>query len=270
MKLNKQTGMWLLGACAAALLPCTSQAGLSQFDVSSYNSYGMTVIANGVSHSTHATALVADRIGGDTLPAPTTDPFVTFCLDINEGLADGWWKSGAFSDVSLTGNGGTRLTDGLFRAASLYRQYSSGILSVAGNGSGYTWQDTQKGAALQLAIWEVLYQPYNASDSTGHGGYDVNSGGSYGFQVANGSKDSSNQAVRDLANQYLWSSYNRVDPSLTTTFWNAVNANGTTRCSQDLIGPAAAVPEPTTMIAGALLLVPFGVSTLRGLRKNRA
>lgn len=32
---------------------------------------------------------------------------------------------------------------------------------------------------------------------------------------------------------------------------------------------ASAVPEPTTMIAGALLLLPFGVSTFRMLRKNR-
>ena len=31
----------------------------------------------------------------------------------------------------------------------------------------------------------------------------------------------------------------------------------------------AAVPEPTTMLAGALLLLPFGASTLRMLRKNR-
>jgi hypothetical protein len=30
-----------------------------------------------------------------------------------------------------------------------------------------------------------------------------------------------------------------------------------------------AVPEPTTMVAGALLLLPFGASTLRLLRKNR-
>lgn len=30
-----------------------------------------------------------------------------------------------------------------------------------------------------------------------------------------------------------------------------------------------AVPEPTTMIAGALLLLPFGASTLRFMRKNR-
>jgi hypothetical protein len=30
-----------------------------------------------------------------------------------------------------------------------------------------------------------------------------------------------------------------------------------------------AVPEPTTMIAGALLLLPFGASTLRILRKRQ-
>jgi len=34
-------------------------------------------------------------------------------------------------------------------------------------------------------------------------------------------------------------------------------------------GITLAVPEPTTMIAGALLLLPFGASTLRILRKNR-
>jgi len=33
---------------------------------------------------------------------------------------------------------------------------------------------------------------------------------------------------------------------------------------------ASAVPEPTTVIAGALLLLPFGASTLRILRKSRA
>jgi hypothetical protein len=30
------------------------------------------------------------------------------------------------------------------------------------------------------------------------------------------------------------------------------------------------VPEPTTMIAGVLLLLPFGATTLRMLRKKRA
>ncbi len=33
--------------------------------------------------------------------------------------------------------------------------------------------------------------------------------------------------------------------------------------------PKTAVPEPSTVVAGALLLIPFGLSTLRILRKNK-
>jgi hypothetical protein len=36
------------------------------------------------------------------------------------------------------------------------------------------------------------------------------------------------------------------------------------------VGAVEAVPEPTTMIAGALLLLPFGAGTMRLLRKGRA
>jgi hypothetical protein len=35
------------------------------------------------------------------------------------------------------------------------------------------------------------------------------------------------------------------------------------------VSGVSAVPEPTTMIAGALLLLPFGASTLRILRKKQ-
>jgi hypothetical protein len=35
-------------------------------------------------------------------------------------------------------------------------------------------------------------------------------------------------------------------------------------------GYFGAVPEPTTIFGGALLLLPFGASTLRLLRRNRA
>ncbi len=67
--------------------------------------------------------------------------------------------------------------------------------------------------------------------------------------------------------------------------WNACNWNGTDEvdctlnCGQtecDVYGnckqpptPPGSVPEPTTVIAGALLLLPFGVSTFRILRRNK-
>ena len=45
---------------------------------------------------------------------------------------------------------------------------------------------------------------------------------------------------------------------------NDVTINGTTYDFEP-----APVPEPTTMIAGALLLLPFGASTLRMLRTSK-
>jgi hypothetical protein len=42
-----------------------------------------------------------------------------------------------------------------------------------------------------------------------------------------------------------------------------------TYITQGFFGPNLAVPEPTTVIAGALLLLPFGASTLRLLRRKQ-
>jgi hypothetical protein len=48
---------------------------------------------------------------------------------------------------------------------------------------------------------------------------------------------------------------------------NLYNYNGT--LAQDQLG-LVAVPEPATLIAGALMLLPFGASTIRVLRRNRS
>jgi hypothetical protein len=49
-----------------------------------------------------------------------------------------------------------------------------------------------------------------------------------------------------------------------------LNGNGISHVSVSSVQQSFhQVPEPTTMIAGALLLLPFGASTLRILRKNR-
>ena len=46
------------------------------------------------------------------------------------------------------------------------------------------------------------------------------------------------------------------------------NISGPTALRVELSGTATPVPEPSTILAGALLLLPFGVSTLRKLRRK--
>ena len=250
------------------------QAGLSYLKISYYTDFGATVYAQGYGHNTSVTAFAADLDGGAPLPVPHSDPFVTFCLDINNYLANGWWQSGGFADTPLNNDSSPadRQESGLYRAASLYAAYAGGIMNVGGSfaaqtGTSYDgiYTAREKGAALQLAIWEVLYEK--------SGSYSINENGSVAnadeFYVSSVALD-----IRNLANTMLASAANNEDLSIASTFWNAVKPDGTYRSSQDLIGPMAgtsiAVPEPATMIAGALLLLPFGASTVRILRKNRA
>lgn len=249
-----------LGSLAVANV---GQAALSNFKVGYYYDYTANVVAQGNTHYTYATAFSVDWqnvSGSQPLPPNHTDPFVSFCLDINVNIANGWWSSGGFSSVPLiTDLPADRQEAGLYRAASLYRHYAPGILSASGNGSGFTWNNKQAGAALQLAIWEVLYEKGGLGYSIDQNNAIPNANEFYVSSV--------NAGVRSLANTMLSSTWNIEDHNLETTFWNAVNADGTPRRSQDLIGPISAVPEPTTLIAGGLLLLPFLASSLR--RKSR-
>jgi hypothetical protein len=56
----------------------------------------------------------------------------------------------------------------------------------------------------------------------------------------------------------------------TGTYYSAAHVQNTSGPEGSGWIGTTAVPEPTTMIAGALMLLPFGVSTWRALRRNRA
>jgi hypothetical protein len=61
-----------------------------------------------------------------------------------------------------------------------------------------------------------------------------------------------------------------VTKDLSFTILNGTSGNPTSQVSVSSVQQSYhQVPEPTTIIAGALLLLPFGASTLRILRKNR-
>jgi len=97
-------------------------------------------------------------------------------------------------------------------------------------------------AALQVAIWE---------DEANNSGPGIDTAGKYTLTV------SGNGLVTTAAGNML-----AALPGLTTE----ANLIALVDSGQ---GYVVAVPEPTTVIAGALLLLPLGASTLRILRRNR-
>jgi hypothetical protein len=186
------------------------------------------------------------------------NPFWSTCLS-PDGSLD--WNSHNYTSLSFVAgspgnNPGSWSTvgasdSGIQNAQYLWRLFSPTIIA-----SG----TANQGAGLALAMYEALY------DSTGYGKTDTADAGK--FYVNSGLSG----AVLTAYNSYLGvlntaSSAANVSASLGNGYVLRSTEIG---AGQDLIWNVTPVPEPTTMIAGALLLLPVGASTLRILRKNRA
>jgi hypothetical protein len=246
---NQKAALAVAICCLGSLAETNlSRAALTQLDITYNTTYTGFIHDSLGSENVYLTAFSATRVGGDPLPAGHTDPFTTFCLDVRYNLNEpAYWQSQSFPNPN-NGPAPTWQIGGIYRAASLYGAYV-GLASGANFSSA---QGKIDGAALQLAIWEVLYET--------SGTYNVLSGNANGFWVTG-----ANSAITTQANAMLAGSYNVVDSNITTTFWDAkLDRNGNTLTqNQDLIGPFTPVPEPGTYIAGALLLLPFLGSTIR-------
>jgi len=135
-----------------------------------------------------------------------------------------------------------------------YLFYNYGQLTSAGLGG-----TTEEKAALQLAVWSALYD--TTDNGTVMGSRFSFSGGDATAVAQANSWLSSLNSQADAGN-FGYTGYLLSPSSLT--------ANGAgSEPPQELFLGAAPVPEYSTVIAGALLLLPFGTSALRILRRNR-
>lgn len=182
--------------------------------------------------------------------------FQTFCLEDVEYFQPGGTYNYQMNSGAVAGGGGAGAIDpntGLsmdnvsIGTAWLYSQFRAGTLA------NYFGASRQANAGvLQGAIWmlegEVAYNAANvylAIARTALGMNDVqlqaDANGAYGVVALNlyNGPAATQVTAPDGKVYYL---------------------------NQDMLG---IVPEPTTMIAGALLLLPFGASTLQILRKRR-
>jgi len=189
--------------------------------------------------------------------------FQTFCIEYNEEYQPGSQYDYYENSGAVAGGVGAYATDphtGLpmdnisMGTAWLYSQFRAGTLANYFNAS----QQLNAGN-LQDAIWylenETTTLAFNGADGTAFFNAAIAGTGLNSTTIFEDSDGAYGVIALNLYSQ------TQVGNNLPVTI------NGTTYyASQDQL---AIVPEPTTMIAAALLLLPFGASTLRILRRNR-
>ena len=142
----------------------------------------------------------------------------------------------AISDYPIIGFANTPNADGSGSSGGHFQVYDSSI--------GWTTIST----AVNYNSWNTLSIELTGSSCI----FSVNGSDVFTVNDINGSVGFSSMIMQ---------AYNFGD---TATFPNVNSADYTAHWAN-----TAAVPEPSTVVAGAILLLPFGVSTLRILRKSR-
>jgi hypothetical protein len=199
---------------------------------------------NAYSGSTKGTVGAAD-VGtwGYSLGLSGQEYFQTFCIEYNEEFSPGTTYNVTISEKAMWGSqppppfpGGDPISIG---TAWLYSQFAAGTLSGYNYNYGNSGLNnrTASAGALQQAIWWL------EGEANG-----VNNSFVTAAETALGLNDTTIKG--DANGAFNVRALNLGDP-------------GTV---QDQL---VIVPEPTTVVAGALLLLPFGMSTLRILRKKQ-
>ena len=163
--------------------------------------------------------------------------FQTFCTETSEYFSPG-------NTYPVTSIGNNALYNGTANpvpitlgVAYLYSQFAAGTLG----GYDYNYGSGRVASAgtLQQAIWYLLGEYSDGAQLAGFALADLQNSG-----IAQANWTAAANGAYGVADMVL----------------------GTPGAAQDQL--VMVVPEPTTIIAGALLLLPFGASTLRILRKR--
>jgi hypothetical protein len=187
--------------------------------------------------------------------------FQTFCIEYTEEFGPGNTYDYNKNTGAVAGGAGANAIDshtGLamdnisIGTAYLYSQFRNGGLGAL---------TAAQAGQVQNAIWYLENEITLAQLSTMNGV----DGTSYYTLAKTGTGTTDTTVFNDSLGAYGVIALNLFDGAYATS---VTSPNGQTYyLNQDQL---ALVPEPTTMIAGALLLLPFGASTLRILRRNRA
>ena len=197
----------------------------------------------------------------DGVPSPL---YNSVCLS-PAGLLDGGTYTYDIKQFSLASPGiypgnwahGNGQQWGINNVAYLWSTYGMDIV----NNTGSIGNQNQRAAALEFAVWTALY------NSTGYGQLGPNNWVAPTLQM--------DAITLGYYNSYITALTSPSGPHQAISTGNILEGTGAVAGgagsgqSQEFLLLGTAVPEPTTMVVGALLLLPFGASTLRMFRRNR-
>jgi hypothetical protein len=228
-----------------------NSGGLETFNIT-WDSITENALAGGIAF--HRTA------GATDMPAD----FLTVCTDIGATLYLGS-TYGYSAPQGFSGQTGIRPTWGAGNQGSLVNAANAAAAVQAAADIFYEHQSVLTGgtisqkAALQLAVWEALYDTVvgGTEYSLGGGRFQINSGDTLAISLA--ATWLSEVNVNNVYTGYLLAPDPTVQYHLPAqeVFYNVTRL------------PIALVPETTTLLAGALLLLPLVGSTLRILRRRQ-
>jgi hypothetical protein len=230
---------WGVNEAGAAFVTYTvGDGGLSTFSVSIDNKAAVNALVGSIKLTEV----------GDNPAMPNT--YYTVCTDI-EGVLFLGRNYGFTQPTVFSGQTGIKPTWGatssdaaaaIQNAAHLFFTHQS----VLASGS-----QSEK-AALQLAVWEALYDT-GGTIGLGSGRFQATGADAAALGLA------TTWLQTDLTGNYSYAGF-LLTPDPTEQYGYP---------GQGVLIDVTPVPEPTTMIAGALLLIPFGLSTVRFLRRKR-
>jgi hypothetical protein len=180
-------------------------------------------------------------------------PGIQYNYIINTGAVPGDTGADAYNQKPLTGSAATsgpyNLDNISIGTAWLYSQFRAGTLKDSSGGAYSTAADE---GTLQLAIWYLEGEQNSTSPDNGAAIIGDQSNNTFIKKAESSLNLTLAQLEADSKGAYNVVVLNLYD--------------GSGNFAQDQL---AMVPEPATIVAGALLLLPLGLSTLRILRRTR-
>jgi hypothetical protein len=234
-------------------------------DTSSYGGEFSAVITGGINYSKYYNSQATAQVD---VNGQNVTGVQTFCVEMSTSFQPGQTYSTTVGNSIVSSSGSTPLTVGV---AWLYMEFATGGLATAGNSFGlgsadysYTTGTGRETSAdeLQDAIWYLQGEINNNN-------VNLTQNNDFKFSSSNPNLDPFVQLVMDkFGTKYNWSDItygNNFGVQVLNLY--TTNSDCQTVYAQDQL-IYCPVPEPANFVAGAMLLLPLGLTALRTLRKK--